>query len=325
MDKHTLKTGGLFSVDNQFIICEFSAPRTVLSTSPYNGGFLIADAIFNHRLTFHVPSEKDLPGGSIASYLALSAEKQGLQRQRSTGLLTTARMHCYSYSSASYEDIIVETIATAAVDKNTIRAGDPATYYEAAGQYHTVGGTINILVLTNVSLPQGAMVKALLTITEAKTAALQELCIVTSQTHTPATGTSTDGIILAANPEAAIACTNTGTQTKLGELIGKTVKQAVRNSLARENSLTPEVQASLVKRLQRLDKSLSTDKEGPEARLLAAMCQSIWQEYAWQLLNQNELHLFCTWLEKTPIQPLGKDIAAVFRQNSAELLKKTLR
>ncbi|MCE5285886.1 MAG: adenosylcobinamide amidohydrolase [Pelosinus sp.] len=319
MDKRTLKTGGVFTIDNQFIICKFSSLRTVLSTSSYNGGFLLADAVFNHRPTFAVKNEQDLPGGSIAGYLALTSEKQGLKR--STGLLTTARMHCYSYSNAAYKNIIVETIATAAIDKNAIRAGNSASYYEMQGQYHGVGDTINIFVLTNVSLPQGAMVKALLTITEAKTAALQELCVINSQTHTPATGTSTDGVILAADPEADITCTNTRTQTKLGELIGKTVKQAVKNSLARANGLTPGVQAALVNRAQRLDASLSTDKEGMPERLLLAMCQSVWQEYAWQLLSQNELHLFCTWLEKTPHQPLGKDIAAVFRQR----LKSTSR
>lgn len=325
MDKQTLQTGGLATIDNQFIICKFKAPRTVLSTSLYNGGFLTADAVFNHRLNFFVSSEKDLPGQNVANYLAHTAQNQGLDPDRSTGLITTARMHCHSYQAAAYEDLIVEVFATAGVDKNAMRAGDSASYREIAGEYKKIGGTINLMVLTNTALPPGAMVKALVTITEGKTAALQELAVTSTQTGNLATGTGTDGVILAADPKSRILCTDTGTQAKLGELIAKAVRLAVKNSLARECGLTPQMQASVLKRLQRLDKNLKADVEGPQARLLTAMAQSIWQEYRWQLLDQNELYLFCSWLEKTPIQPLGKNIAAFFKLRSKQLLQNNRR
>ena len=70
------------------------------------------------------------------------------------------------------KDTIVETIVTAGYEKQPIDAGTGYCYEERDGSFVTPG-TINILVFTNKALTDSAMVKAMMTITEAKTAALK--------------------------------------------------------------------------------------------------------------------------------------------------------
>jgi adenosylcobinamide hydrolase len=86
-------------------------------------------------------------------------------------------------------------LVTAGAKVNAQRAGvDEGTYIE--GDEHK--GTVNILILTNVQLRDGAMARALITITEAKTAAFEDLRRSSSYTgDVQATGTGTDCIIIA--------------------------------------------------------------------------------------------------------------------------------
>lgn len=311
-----LKTGGSFRVLPQTLLCLFDSPRSVLSTSLYNGGFLEADAIFNHQLSFFVTSEQDLPGGSLEKYLGLTAIRHNLAGDRTTGLLTSASMSCHAYSSMTYKDLTVEVIATAGVKQNAARAGDPACYYEHQGKYQSLGGTINILAMTNVHLPYGAMAKALISITEAKTAALQELAVTSPFTRNPATGTGTDGMIIAADPNSAIFCKDTGTQSKLGELFCTAVKTAVTQSLAFECHCTPMSQGSLSGRLSRLDVTLDAMDNPADCisyNVLLSMTQSVWQEYCWGLLNRKELDYYLTLLQMPALQPAGAKLAALLQ------------
>ena len=98
-------------------------------------------------------------------------------------------------------------------------------------------GTINILVLTNRGLTPRAMARALVTITEAKTAALQDLDLRSSKKPLAyqATGTGTDNIIVAqgAGPKATL----TGGHSRLGALMAQAVHAGVLEALAKQNRL----------------------------------------------------------------------------------------
>lgn len=321
MVRQELITGGLLTVDEQAIVCRFPAERFVLSTSLYNGGYLIAEAVFNQRLNLFVNCEQDLPGGSMGKYLAHKAEEYGLNIGSSTGLLTSARMDCRGYSFSEFEGIVVEVVATAGVEQNGARAGDPASYIEDSGQYRPIGGTINLLVFTNVSMPQGTMAKALLSITEAKTAALQELAVVSPFTNHWATGTGTDGIILVCDHKARTACTDTGTQSKLGEMLCQTVKTAIKAALFKECHIDPKRQGSIAERIRSLNlelgSTLDIEKDEAHVKLLLAMSRTVWQEYIWGLVDLEEVKLFLVLLEKIELQPWGKSIATALNKKLA--------
>jgi adenosylcobinamide hydrolase len=322
MESHLLKTGGTLCADDQTIICRFPAHRLALSTSLHNGGYLMAEAVFNHRLSLFVNSEADLPGGNLENYLALVADERGLNCDRTTGLLTSAEMHCRGYHALTYKNLTVETVATAGVDQNAARAGDCACYYEDNGRYHPIGGTINILTFTNAKLAYGTLAKALVTITEAKTSVLQELAVKSSWTQGSATGTGTDGVIITSDPDSPLLCTDAGTQSKLGELLCLTVRAAVKQALALQCKIDPRRQGSVQERLRRLELTMGYPESLPEsgqARLLLAMSQSIWQEYCWGLLGLSELYQFLHFLEAPFLQPLGISLASALRAKTSAL------
>lgn len=150
-------------------------------------------------------------------------------------LATGADMDNLSVKTETYEDLTVCCVATAGARGNALRAGT-----DVAGYPRTINknpGTINTLLFTSASLKDGPMAKALITITEAKTAALLDLKI--PSTYTPknqATGTGTDNIIII--PGDGYPESYTGGHSKIGELIGKAVKAAVTEALIKQDGIS---------------------------------------------------------------------------------------
>jgi predicted amidohydrolase/adenosylcobinamide amidohydrolase len=100
-------------------------------------------------------------------------------------------------------------------------------------------GTINIMLLTNARLTDGAMARAVVAVTEAKTAALQDLQV--PSTYTPAvqaTGTGSDGVIVVSGTSGPRA-TYAGGHSRLGGLIGEAAHQAVVEALGKQNGFFP--------------------------------------------------------------------------------------
>jgi len=98
-------------------------------------------------------------------------------------------------------------------------------------------GTINIILLPNMKLTPRAMARAIISATEAKTAALQDLDIrssYSSQIH-QATGTGTDNIIVIQG--TGIPIDNAGGHSKMGELIAKVVYEGVKEAIRKQNGL----------------------------------------------------------------------------------------
>jgi len=108
------------------------------------------------------------------------------------------------------------------VKGNALRTGvDVASYVEQAGNFVSTRGTINVIFLTNATLSVGAMACAIVTATEAKTAALQDLNVrSTSPPRNQATGIGTDNIIVVSGKEPGKPLRLASGHTKIGELIG---------------------------------------------------------------------------------------------------------
>ena len=91
----------------------------------------------------------------------------------------------------------------------------------------------------------------MVTCTEAKTAALQELMAPSRYSMGLATGSGTDGTIVVCNAESDMRLTNAGKHSKLGELIGIAVKNAVKEALKLQTGLCPQRQHNVLKRIDR--------------------------------------------------------------------------
>lgn len=93
-------------------------------------------------------------------------------------------------------------------------------------------GTINTWVIVNGKLSDEAFLQAMMTATEAKTKALQEMHITDAKTGTIATGTATDSLLIAAT-QHGMDLPYAGPITALGKLIGRgvfeTTVQAINN------------------------------------------------------------------------------------------------
>ncbi|MFA4859747.1 adenosylcobinamide amidohydrolase [Methanoregula sp.] len=233
------------------LIVRFPEPRDVLSTSWMNGGYRKNQkAIFNHQIPLEA-CEACHANGGVKTYLEGVAESLLLDPASTSGLLTRAEMKNAAIISESFRDLTVTAIVTAGIDKNGGRAGDPASYYENGDSFEPVGGTINTILLISADLPEYAMVRTMMTATEAKTAALQQLMARSIYSTGIATGSGTDMIAVVANPGSSLHVSDAGKHSKLGELIGKTVIAATQAALEMETGLSPGSQRDVLVRLSR--------------------------------------------------------------------------
>ena len=162
----------------------------------------------------------------------------GLRLSNVTFMSTGVDMEKVAFCEKSFDDFHVCCIATGGARNNALRMGvDEGQWVERVTGFQPKLGTINIILLTNVSLTWGAMARAIMTATEAKTAALQDLDY--RSTPTPqiqATGTGTDNMIVVSGVNPNIVISHTGGHTKMGELIGFAAKQAVTEALKKHDN-----------------------------------------------------------------------------------------
>lgn len=216
----------------------FPEARRTLSTSD---GLIEARAAINHAghpllwqtLGMRFKGQDGRGGKAYAAHVRNETARQ-LQLDPSVvaGMSTAADLDNLAVVSKHYGPLTVTVLATAGAKTNAIRTGvDAGTYIEG----DTPAGTINILVLTNIRLTDAALARALITVTEGKTAALEDLKV--PSTYTPgvqATGTGTDSIIVVSGthePQASY----TGGHSRIGELIGKASREAVIEALGKQN------------------------------------------------------------------------------------------
>ncbi|MCL2401284.1 MAG: adenosylcobinamide amidohydrolase [Oscillospiraceae bacterium] len=250
----TLCTGEEVHRYKKSIVVFLNGKRKTLATSPHNGGYREnLTAVFNNDATRGAGVATTLDAPTYAEHMALLSEKLGLDPDTSAGISTAAQMENVSIKSERYKDITVTAIVTGGVEVNGGRAGDPASWDELENKAieYVKHGTINIILHVNVDLSEGALARAMVMCTEAKTVALQELQAPSRYSMGLATGSGTDGTILIANADSKIHLTNAGNHVKLGELIGRAVKDAVTEALLLQSGLSPESQHNALKRVDR--------------------------------------------------------------------------
>ena len=160
----------------------------------------------------------------------------GVRPATTSLLFTGADMDNLAIAKETYEEIQVYALVTAGIRSNAQRMSkDSGPFYEPDAPKNNGPGTINILILTNHRLSKRAMTRAIITATEAKSAALADLDVRSSYTplRNVATGTGTDNIIIMEGDGEILD--NSGGHTRLGELIAKAVYKGVIQAIARQN------------------------------------------------------------------------------------------
>lgn len=246
---YTLPAGDMvFRQDNSVGIL-FKEPRVVLSTSIINGGYREdLQGVFNYNSTGEYAR-------TIEMYIAQmykEARNLGFDPDKVSSMGTAASMDNVVIKTGTFKNASVTAIVTAGVEGNGGRAGDPTDYFQPGTKANMPKpGTINIMLSMNADMPKGTLTRALVTCTEAKTAALQELMVSSRYSNGLATGSGTDQTIIIANPKAELYLEDAGKHSKLGELIGQTVKAAVKEALFKQNALSGVKQHSVIRRMER--------------------------------------------------------------------------
>jgi adenosylcobinamide amidohydrolase len=232
------------------LIAKFLKPHMTISTCWASGG-LSTDYthIFNHQACEPAGDHRAIPQKAFNDPLLfrrIIAKGLDLIPEECATLTTAANMNNAAIIEESFRNQIVVAVVTAGVEKNAGKAGDPAAVFEINGSYEKLGpstppshGTINIMLFMNRELTKGALVRSIITATEAKTAALLELCVGSNYSDGLATGTGTDQIASSCLLNTGTPLEGAGKHSKLGELIGVAVKKAVKKALAMQNHLTP--------------------------------------------------------------------------------------
>ncbi len=234
------------------IVVKLPVGRRTLTTSWLNGGYSEdLECIINNQIPRGVKNGEDLEGGDVSAYLSLLASKLGFDPSKSSGMLTAANMNNVAIVSKGFRGLEVTAIVTGGVEINGGRVGDPSSYYQENGNHFPINGTINTILVINADLPEYVMARVIMTATEAKTVALQELMVPSRYSQGIATGSGTDMIAVVSDMTSPLKLTDAGKHSKLGELIGKCVIEATKKALEKQSELTPISQRNMLLRLER--------------------------------------------------------------------------
>ncbi len=231
------------------LVVEFTERRRALST---NDGILDILSAVNHAAHQTIwngtsGTVKKGHGDWMTVYMAKVREQTAQRLGVKTGEIalmgTAADLDNLAVATRLCAPFVVTALVTAGAKGNAIRTGvdagnyiepDPAVECISIGDA-PVPGTVNIVLLTNARLSDGAMARAIITATEAKTAAFEDLRVPSSYTkNVQATGTGTDSMIVVSGTSGPTV-TYLGGHSRIGELVGKAVHQAVMEALEKQN------------------------------------------------------------------------------------------
>jgi adenosylcobinamide amidohydrolase len=235
--KASIKSSDRYGYVEKSLIVELDGKRRAISTKD---GILDLRAVVNHgaqpKLWEKVCEEmktEEKVGGKI--YLAKMekslAESLGIDISEITLTGTAVDMDNAAISIQSFGPLVVAVLTTGGAKSNALRAGTDEGKLVA----DTKPGTINIIVLSNVRMTDGALANSIITVTEAKAAALQDLNVPSSFTSgAQATGTGTDTVIVVSGTDGP-KVEYTGGHSKIGELIAKGVYESVVEAIGKQD------------------------------------------------------------------------------------------
>jgi adenosylcobinamide hydrolase len=196
----------------------FESPTQLetFSSAVFGGGFHKASHFFNWQVPLHYASSD--PVDQITQQIRV----WGYPDDQTVGLQTAAKIELGSVQEIYADDFRMVVCVTAGVG-NRARSGKRRKTY-AAYEY----GTINTFIFIDGSLTHSAMINGIITATEAKAAALQDLHIL-DESGECATGTTTDSVVIASTQNNQSFPTHqfAGTATTIGNTIGRLVYDAL--------------------------------------------------------------------------------------------------
>ncbi|MEK6665308.1 MAG: adenosylcobinamide amidohydrolase [candidate division NC10 bacterium] len=204
------------AVDAEAVVVTSAAPLLVLSSAAVRGGFGRARAIVN----LHVPKNHpcDDPAGDVARF----CRARGIPEPY-VGLLTSAWTEKAALVTETANGVTALAVATVGLG-NPVEAGrSPVAAWQPS--------TINTIVVLDADPAPEALVNLVITATECKTLALIAAGV-RSPEGAPASGTSTDAVVVAATghgPRHRFG----GPVSDLGWVVARAVRSALDEGIRR--------------------------------------------------------------------------------------------
>lgn len=207
-----------FQITDQFVKLSTDIPLKVISSAVYNAGL----GWFNTFINRTVPATyaMDDVEGEVEFFL----KDQQFVPTNSVVMLTAVPAHCVVIKSYTAQNISITVAVTAGIG-NAVDATKTFNREEKRAP-----GTINTWVFVNGKLSDEAYYQAMITSTEAKTKALADEQVYDQHSHTMATGTGTDSLLIAATHGGEFI-QYAGPLTTLGKLIGFGVYETTRAAI----------------------------------------------------------------------------------------------
>jgi len=217
-------------IEVKTFLASFAKGRRCLSTRE---GFKKVKVVANN---YNPPPLWEFVHQNYNAYVNKILSDLNLSSAKTAMLLTGADMDNFALKKEEYLEFKVFALVTAGTKSNAQRIGvDKAGSLERDGRFETLG-TINVIILTNALLSEGAMVRGMITLTEAKVIALEDLDIRSSYNpEIRATGTGTDNAIIVSGQGARIDYL--GGHSKMGELMARAVTSAVKEAIFKQNGI----------------------------------------------------------------------------------------
>ncbi len=204
------------AVDREAVVVRAREPLVAVSSAVVGGGLGAARAIVNLRVDKHAALD-DLEA-RLAAFVARRAVPAPW-----IGLLTSARTEHAETAEVADHGLAALAVVTVGLS-NRLAAG-------TGGALAWAPSTINTIVVVDAAPEPAALVNAVMTVTEVKTASLVAANVRCAD-GAPATGTSTDAVVVAATGRGR-GCRFGGPASELGAVVARASRRALAAGIAR--------------------------------------------------------------------------------------------
>ena len=203
-------------IDAEAVVIRAEGTLRAVSSAIVGGGVIETRAIVN----LHVP--RGFQCEASTDVLADFARRRAIASPF-VGLLTGASTERAEVAEERRGDLAVRAIVTVGLSNRSAAGRSPAALWQPS--------TINTIVVVEADPDPGALINLVITATEAKTLALAEAGVRSSE-GAMVTGTSTDAVVIAATGQGP-HCRFGGPVSELGWLVARAVKTAMDAGVAR--------------------------------------------------------------------------------------------
>ena len=219
-EREILTENRLSKTDNE-IIFQSPTPLKTVSTNPID----IGDGWYSKFINCHVKDKFMTRQERILEARRIVAER-AFERTDSIVMFTQTNLAKLTYKRVDHEQFTLLVVVTADASQVVDCSKTIAYVNEESSEV----GTINTWIFIDGKLADYVYAQAIVTATEAKTRALQEVAALDERTNSPATGNPTDNIIVAATQEHEVLPSAT-TTSHLGAHLAEAVYLCTLKSL----------------------------------------------------------------------------------------------